>query len=228
MAKGQIAIIPARGGSKRLPRKNILQLNDHPMIGYPIRAALNSNLFDEVIVSTEDEEIKEIAASYGATVISRPHELAKDRSTVVEVCTHILSLNEYKAVDFFCCIYATAAFLKSIDLFKARKHMDEEPVVDYVMGVSTYNYPPVQALRENEGYLTYMWPEFCDKQSQEYPKLVVSNGTFYWARTDYFREDKSFYGRRMKGYQLSAVDIDTLNDYEHAKNVAVERMLKIE
>lgn len=228
MVKGQIAVIPARGGSKRLPRKNILPLNANPLIGYPIRAALSSNLFDDVIVSTEDEEISEIAASFGATVITRPSKLAQDRSTVVEVCTHILGLNEYKAVDRFCCIYATAAFLKSIDLSRSRDLMEEEPAADYVMGVSTYNYPPVQALREDEGYLTYMWPEFRGKQSQEYPALVVSNGTLYWARANCFQKEQSFYGRRLKGYLLSAVDIDTLSDYEHAKKVAAERMLKIE
>lgn len=227
MQTGRIAIIPARGGSKRLPRKNILPVNGHPVIAYPIRAAKNSGLFDDVVVSTEDDEIAEIGASQGATIIARPDELARDQSTVVEVCSQVLNLPEYRGMERFCCIYATALFVTAQDISNALEVMDDEPAADYVMGVSEYNYPPVQALKQNGGYLQYMWPEYRGKQSQEYPELVVSNGTIYWANRNAFMEEQSFYGRRLKGYRLPAVDIDTPADYKEAKRIAEERGLAL-
>lgn len=226
MSRRQIAIIPARGGSKRLPRKNILPINGEPIITYPIRVALRSGLFDDVAVSTEDQEISDIAAKYGATVLDRPYELARDHSTVVEVCTHALNLPEYRDAERFCCLYATAVFLSVEDLCNARELMDQEPVADYVMGVSTYNYPPLKALRSKNGYLKSMWPEYQKKKSQELPELVVSNGTLYWALSKAFLEDRTFYGHRLKGYRLTAVDIDTPADYEKAGRLAEELMVK--
>lgn len=221
----QIAIIPARGSSKRLPRKNILPINGQPMISYPIRAAKESGLFDEIIVSTEDEEIAKIAKSYDVTVSIRPDSLAQDRSTVNQVCDELLSRDEYQDVESFCCIYATAIFLTVEDLVNANKLLTIKPSVDYVMGVSEYNYHPVQAMIEIDGYLTSMWPKYNSMQSQFYPHLVASNGTMYWARKDKFLKDKTFYGERLVSYKLldsHTVDIDTIDDYEHAKKIAIE------
>lgn len=220
----QIAIIPARGGSKRLPRKNILPINGRPIIGYPIRTALESGLFDDVIVSTEDEEIARIAESFGVTIIKRPQSLATDASSVVEVCTHVLGLPEYLEVQNFCCIYATAVFLEPCQLVVARKNLDDVDI-DYVMGVSHYDYHPVQALRHEGHYLVSMWPEYQKKKSQEYPELVVSNGTFYWARTKQFLLDQTFYGKRLVGYVLASVDIDTIEDYNNAQEIAQRKNL---
>lgn len=216
----QIAIIPARGGSKRLPRKNILPINGQPMITYPIAAALQSRLFDEVIVSTEDSEIAEVAVQAGASVIERPVALAQDRSTVVQVCSHILSLPQYQDVDNFCCIYATAILLKVKNLKESRALLSSE--VDFVMGVTQYNYHPVQALCDQEGYLSFMWPSYKGLQSQFYPELVVDTGTLYWAKTVEFLKVQSFYGPRLKGYAFNndeTVDINTLIDYERAKSL---------
>lgn len=218
-----IAIIPARGGSKRLPRKNILPINGKPMISYPILAAINSGLFDEVVVSTEDKEISTIAASFGATVSKRFETLAQDRSTVVQVCEDVLEKDDYKTVESFCCIYATAIFITPEDIINSFKLITNKPPVDYVMGISGFNYHPVQALNEVGGYLQSMWPEYNDKQSQFYPHLVVSNGTLYWAKRTAFMRDKTFYGERLVGYQLDSdhtVDIDTPEDYESAKMLA--------
>lgn len=226
MSRQQIAIIPARGGSKRLPRKNILPINGEPMIAYPIRSALRSGLFDEVVVSTEDQEIGEIAMSCSATVLDRPDELAADHSTVVEVCTHVMNLPEYQGVGRFCCLYATAVFLAAEDICRARELMDQESVADYVMGVSTYNYSPLKALRSENGYLKSMWPEFQERKSQEFPELVVSNGTLYWAVTNAFLKDRTFYGQRLKGYQLTTVDIDIPTDYEKVRQLIEKRGVK--
>lgn len=226
MAKN-IAIIPARGGSKRLLRKNILPINGKPMISYPILTAIKSGLFDEVIVSTEDKEISLIAESFGAIVSKRPESLAQDRSTVVQVCEDILEKDEYKTVESFCCIYATAIFITPEDIINSFKLLTTKPPADYVMGVSGFNYHPVQGLKEMDGYLQSMWPEYNDKQSQFYPHLVVSNGTLYWAKRTAFLRDKTFYGERLVGYQLDSdhtVDIDTPEDYENAKKLSKDKL----
>jgi len=195
------------------------------MIAYPIQAALNSGLFDEVIVSTEDQEIAKIAEAFGATIHHRPESLASDRTTVVEVCTDVLELDKYELVENFCCIYATAIFITSEDMINSSRKIIEKSTVDYVMGVSEYNYHPVQALKEVDGYLQSMWIEYSGKQSQFYPHLVVSNGTLYWAKSDAFLRDKTFYGERLMGYQLKGNhDIDTAEDYEIAKILAKSRL----
>lgn len=212
---GKIAIIPARGGSKRLPRKNVLAVNGQPMLSYPVRVALDCGLFDEIVVSTEDDEIAEAAREAGASVLPRPLSLALDTSTVAQVCLHVL---EYHPVQEFCCIYATAALLRPDTLRNAYALLDAPPAADYVLGVSDYNYPPVQALKEDEnGFLSYMWPEFRGRQSQMYPKLRVSNGTFVWARTEPFLREQIFYGPRLKGYSVppdQVSDIDGPEDYQ--------------
>jgi len=223
----KIAIIPARGGSKRLPRKNILPINGHPMIAYPITVAIRSGLFDDVVVSTEDEEIASLAIEYGATAVVRPTSLAQDRSTVVEVCSHLLSLQQYKKTQSFCCLYATAIFVSVSDLIESNNILMESIVTDYVMGVAHYNYHPVQALKLADGYLRSMWPEYNSKQSQFYPELVVSNGTLYWAKVEQFEKDRLFYGEYLKGYVTRSVDIDTLSDYHEAQAMADNMKLSL-
>jgi len=220
--KKTIAIIPARGGSKRLPRKNILPVNGHPMIAYPIRIAIECGLFDDVVVSTEDEEIVEIAIKYGANIIERPVEIAQDSSTVVEVCEHVLAQSQYSDVGLFCCLYSTAVFVTESDLRESSALFNKDPDVDYIMGVSHYNYHPVQALKNKNGYLQYMWPEYKRQQSKFYPELLVCNGTLCWARVNQFKNDKTFYGKKLKGYIFESIDIDTKQDYENALKYAKE------
>ena len=201
MNKMAVAIIPARGGSKRLPRKNVLPILGKPILSYPIKAALESKLFDSIIVSTEDEEIAKHAQLFGARVIERPVELAGDRATVVEVCLHVLEVleNENRYPNLFCCIYATALFINPNDLRESFRLLNTEPASDFVMGVSEYNLYPVQALIENDSYLEPMWPEYHAAQGQIQPRLVASNGTLYWARVSTFQDVRSFYGERLKG-----------------------------
>lgn len=209
-----VAIIPARGGSKRLPRKNVLELLGKPMLAYAIDIARDSQLFDNIYVSTEDEEIARIAKKYGAIVIDRPNEISKDRSTVDEVCLNVLGA--LPEVEKFCCIYATSVLTRPDSVIAAYKLLNEEPKADFVMGVSEYEYPPVQALKgDGQGFLSYMWPEWRSVQSQFHPELVVSNGSFYWARRDAFLLHKTFYGKRLRGLKMSGdecCDINTAND----------------
>lgn len=212
-------MIPARGGSKRLPRKNILEVGGLPMLAYPIRAAQDSGLFDDIFVSTEDAEIAEVARNYGAEIIQRPPELAEDRSTVAQVCLHLLEV--YPEIERLCCLYATAILLRPDSITAAHVLLDSAPVADFVMGISEYEHSPVQALQaDTQGYLSYMWPEWRGVQSQRQPYLVVSNGSLYWARAQALKAEKTFYGRRLKGYPLppeQVSDIDTPVDLERIR-----------
>lgn len=218
-----VALIPARGGSKRLPRKNVLPVAGNPMIAYPIRTALESGLFEHVVVSTEDVEIARVAREYGAEVHDRSLELAGDEVGVDGVCTNFLSEWVGQSPDAFCCIYATAIFVEASDLVKSMAVLEGDDQPGFVMGVSEYPYHPVQALTEKNGFLEMQWPEWAGKQSQEYPRYVVSNGTLYWAKWEAFLRTGTFYGEGLKGYLMPrarAVDIDTPEDYEEA----LERM----
>lgn len=222
---GCVAIIPARGGSKRLPRKNILPINGLPTIAYPIQAALESGLFNDVIVSTEDAEIAEVAQKHGASILERPESLAQDASTVKQVCTHTLEVLEDngKLPDSFCCIYATAVFITSDDLIDSAKTLNAKPWPDFVMGVSDYNLQVMQAMHADNGYLTPRFPDEIHKQSQLQPDYVASCGMFYWAKTTAFLETQSFYGEKLCGHfipRLRACDLDTPEDYELAQVIA--------
>jgi len=216
----RIAIIPARGGSKRLPRKNILPLAEKPLLAHVILTCLDTQLFDQVIVSSEDQEIIDIAKEYGAQIHNRNLTLASDHATVNEVCESVLS--DYGIQDenhYFCMVYATAALItadtirRSFSLF--------EKGINYIMGVSNYNYSPVQALTADDcGFLSYQWPEFKGVKSQEYPKLQVCNGSFYWARSSSFVKDKNIYSSGLIGYLMNdneVCDVDVEGDYLNLK-----------
>lgn len=221
-----IAIIPARGGSKRLPRKNILPLLGRPMLSYPIKTALKTKMFDQVIVSTEDVEIKEKAKEAGAVVMDRPEHLAGDRVGVVDVCIDVLEqyTKDDSLPDFFCCIYATAVFILERDIRQSFQIFKDDPKTDVVMGVSGFNLQPMQALKEDdEGCLNHQWPEFTGVQSQFHPELKASNGTLYWTRTQPFLNQKTFYPKALRGFDIPwirALDIDTPEDYENVRQFA--------
>ena len=210
-----IAIIPARGNSKRLPRKNILPWKGTPLIGHSIKNAIASNVFSEVIVSSEDNEILSYAKECGAKPIKRNDKLSKDTSTVVEVCKDIIT--DFDHSKYFCCIYATAVKLTAKTIQNSFTEFNKMPNCDFLMGVSLYNYPPQQALIKNEfGNLIFMNPEFKGVQSQQFKDCFVSNGTFYWANTKSFLKEKSFYGASLQPFVVSekeVTDINTEEDY---------------
>jgi len=216
-----IAIIPARGGSKRLPRKNILPLCGEPMLKYPIATAQESKIFDDIIVSTEDSEIKEIAEKTGVSVMTRSSELATDESTVDQVCLDILKQlqTQNKLPDFFCAIYPTAIFIEAHDLIESAKIITQTQEHDVIMGVSGYPIHPYKALQNENGTLKPVFPKQNDQKSQTYPHWVASNGTFYWARNSHFLKNPTFFPDRLTGHEISfdkGIDIDTPEDYEQA------------
>lgn len=211
----RVAIIPARGGSKRLPRKNILDIGGKPMLSYPIDVAKQSGLFDEVIVSTEDAEIKEIASAAGANVMDRSEDLATDQSTADQVCIDVLKQLENKP-DLFCMIYPTAIFIQADDLVRSEQQIKDG---DVVMAVSSYPIHPYKALENKDGFLKPVYPVENDQKSQTYPNWVASNGTFYWAHTDKFLNNPTFFPDALVGYELPfnrGLDIDEPEDYERA------------
>lgn len=211
----QVAIIPARGGSKRLPRKNILPLGGIPLLQRVVKTCLDSGAFSKVIVSTEDSEIALLAEKAGATIHHRDGALAQDRSTVVEVCLDVLDVED---CDAFCCVYATSALLKQDTLKASSDCFNGCPEASVLMGVSSFNYSPVQALNvDDSGFAEMLYPDFMKIQSQFHPKTRVSNGTFYWARKPSFLKEKSFYSERLKVFDVpesEVCDLDTPADLE--------------
>ena len=220
-----LAIIPARGGSKRLPRKNIVLVDGRPVIAYPIAAALNSGLFYSVVVSTEDDEIAEVSRHAGAVVIARPAALATDEAHEFGACLHVLDrlAEEHADPVAFCIIYPTAAFILPDDLIQSAAMLDSPPEADVVMAVVEYPIHPYKALKTSQdGYLEMLFPVEAKQRSQFYPKMVGSCGAFYWMRVSHFRRDQNYYPSRLVGYQLApdrVIDIDTPADLAWAQKL---------
>lgn len=215
-----IAIIPARGGSKRIPRKNIVDMNGKPMIAYPIAATLESGIFSDVIVSTEDAEIKEIALSCGAKVSDRPAALATDQAFEINVYEQVLNELPQRPAHF-CAVYPTSILLTAGTFRDSYAALTADPQTDVLMGVSHYPIHPFKALQTGtDGYLHMIHPKECLQASQTFPEYVASNGTLYWFRTDAYFEYKSYYPPRLKPFVLSqtmAVDIDVPDDLSFAR-----------
>lgn len=217
----KFAIVPAKSRSTRLPSKNIKKLAGIPMVVRVIQTLRMSDLFDEVWVSTDSEEISQLCKAEGAKVVQRPNSLIEDTSTINDVCKHWLdSLIEQPSV--FCCTYATSVFLQPDDYINAFKKLDHN--IDGVMGVSRYNYPPVQAMTKNsQGYLRMLLPEYEKIQSQKHPDCVVSNGSQYWVRTSAYLKEKTFYLKKLAPYltnEDNILDINTLEDFREAERRA--------
>ncbi len=224
-----LAIIPARGGSKRLPRKNIALVDGQPVIAYPISSALKSGLFYSIVVSTEDDEIAEISRRAGATVIARPAALATDEAHEFAACAHVLDKLAEENADpvAFCIIYPTAVFILPDDLIQSASMLDGPPEADVVMAVGDYPIHPYKALKASQnGYLEMLFPVEAKQRSQFYPKVVGSCGAFYWMRIAHFRKDQNYYPRRLVGYRLApdrAIDIDTPADLAWAERLMRSR-----
>jgi N-acylneuraminate cytidylyltransferase len=214
-----VAVIPARGGSKRLPRKNIAEAAGRPMIAWPVEAALDSGIFSEVIVSTDDAEIAAISAKAGARVIERPADLATDTAHETLVYRHVLDTLGTEAPDHFCALYPTALLITKDDLRES--FVQFETGADVVMAVSEYPIHPYKALKQrDDGFYGMVYPVDCKMRSQTYPHYVASNGTFYWFRTRAFLDSQTYYPDRLAVHILPgtrAVDIDTAADLEIAR-----------
>ena len=219
----KIAIIPARGNSKRLPNKNMVEFLGAPMITYPIISALKSNLFDDIIVSTEDEKVEYIADNVGAHVIKRPKHLSDDKTHELSAVKHVLRMIENNPV-WICIIYPTAVMIESNDLINSYQLIENASDIEAVMCVTEYQIHPFKALFENDsGYLAMAFPEECKKRSQDYSKAYASNGTFYWLRTEKLDNNLTYYQNRLKAYKVpyyKGIDIDNHEDLKWAEFIA--------
>ncbi|NDK55514.1 pseudaminic acid cytidylyltransferase [Pontibacter fetidus] len=217
-----IAIIPARGGSKRIPRKNISNFLGKPIIAYSIELALKSGLFAEVMVSTDDEEIATIARQYGAKVpFMRSEATADDFATTAAVLEEVL--NNYKTegetFDFGCCIYPTAPLLKISTITEGFKLLTTNQF-DTVFPVQKYSYPIWRSLKLQDGKAKLNWPENLNSRSQDLPSAFHDAGQFYWFRVDKFMSQKALFTENSGAVtleELEVQDIDNLTDWKLAE-----------
>ena len=218
-----IAIIPARGGSKRIPKKNIKSFLGKPIIAYSIEVALKSKLFDEVMVSTDDEEIAEVAMKYGAIVpFMRSDQNANDFAGTVDVLLEVL--DSYKKVNqifhFGCCIYATAPFVTADNLKESYDKLINKNL-DSVFPVLPYSFPIQRALKINHSDKIKMFqPEHLLSRSQDLESSYHDAGQFYWFNTENLLTKKKLWTNNASGIVLSemeAHDIDTMEDWEIAE-----------
>lgn len=206
-----ICIIPARGGSKRLPRKNILRISGRPLFYYPATAAIKSGIFEGVYISTEDAEISKLAELEEFKVIPRKADLASDTATVADVCLDFLKSLPIPP-DYFACIYPTAVFLTAEHIINASKLLENN---DFVMGVSKFPIHPWKAIDINSNPL---FPEKIHKQLNDAPVYYGSNGTVYMAKTEVFFETRTFLSKPAL-IETPSVDIDTMEDFLNAKRI---------
>jgi len=225
-----ICVVPARGGSKRIPRKNIKVFNGKPIIAYSIEAALESNCFDQVIVSTDDNEIAEVAKKYGAKVpFIRPAELSNDYAGTISVIKHTIEWleNHGNAIDNVCCLYATAPFIQSQTIFEAFQQLQESKA-DYCFSVTSFVFPIQRSIRITQGGKVDMfYPENFDARSQDLEEAYHDAGQFYWGKAQAFKDELPIFSETASPYILPRYlvqDIDTIEDWIMAE--AMHRVLQ--
>ncbi|WP_373056140.1 pseudaminic acid cytidylyltransferase [Zunongwangia sp. H14] len=217
-----ICIIPARGGSKRIPRKNIKEFLGKPIIAYSIEAALNSGLFEEVMVSTEDKEIAEIAKKHGARVpFLRSSKNADDYATTIDVLKEVVQQYEENGKIFnnICCIYPTAPFTTEKLLKEAFQQLEEENR-DAVFPVIPFSYPIQRALKIQNRKVSFFYPQFENTRSQDLEKSFHDAGQFYFFKKAEFLKNNTIFTKNTGGVVISdleAQDIDNISDWKIAE-----------
>ncbi len=213
-----LAIIPARGGSKRIPRKNIKDFLGKPIIAYSIEVALKSGLFDEVMVSTDDKEIAEIAIQYGAKVpFMRSVEKSNDYATLSDVIKEVINQYEMHKVYFkhICCILPTAALITD-NLLKNSYKLLLEKNADAIYSVVKFSYPIQRGLKfSKNGVIEYIYPEYRYSRSQDLDQAYHDSGMFYWIKPDTVFQTQNKYGFELS--ELQCQDIDSETDWSMAE-----------
>ncbi|GGO85139.1 pseudaminic acid cytidylyltransferase [Marinobacterium nitratireducens] len=219
----KVAIIPARGGSKRIPRKNIKEFCGKPMISWSIVTALDSGCFDRVVVSTDDEEIARVARTYGAEVpFMRPASLSDDHTATIPVIKHAIEwlARHQKMPEQVCCIYATAPFIRAEDLQRGLQQLNSTGAA-YAFTVTSYAFPIQRAFRisADEG-IEMFYPEYFETRSQDLEEAWHDAGQFYWGRADAWIDEKMIFEPEstpiiLPRYRVQ--DIDTLEDWRCAE-----------
>ena len=219
----KVAIIPARGGSKRIPGKNIKQFAGKPIIGWAINAATESGLFDRIIVSTDDSDIAEVAVEYGAEVpFLRPSELSDDHAGIIEVVQHAIGWmrKEHIPVEYVCCILATAPFLRADALSLAFEKLIESKA-SYAFSVTAYPFPIQRAIRiDSTGRVEALSPENITVRSQDLEEVYHDAGQFYWGTREAFEQGEVIFSNCSVPIKLPRYlvqDIDTFEDWKLAE-----------
>ncbi len=219
----KLCVIPARGGSKRIPRKNIKAFLGKPIIAYSIETALESGCFDKVIVSTDDEDIANIARHYGAEVpFVRPKALSNDFAGTLPVIKQAIEWIEAdgEQVDWVCCLYATAPFVQTKQL-KAAFEQLQQTQADYCFTVTTFGTPIQRAFRVTEQQRLEMFhPENFHKRSQDLEEAFHDAGQFYWGHPEAFKQERVIYSKCSSPYRLPRYlvqDLDTEEDWIRAE-----------
>lgn len=219
----KICIIPARGGSKRIPRKNIKLFCGKPMIAWSIEAALQSKCFEQVVVSTDDTEIAEVARQHGALVpFIRPAALSDDYTGTTAVVAHAIDwfAAQGQLPDPVCCLYATAPFVSADDLHRGLSALTEASC-DYAFSVTSYAFPIQRAIRlTDKGSVEMFNPEHFNTRSQDLEEAFHDAGQFYWGRAEAWRQDRMIFAPESIPVLLPrhrVQDIDTPEDWVRAE-----------
>jgi pseudaminic acid cytidylyltransferase len=217
-----LAIITARGGSKRIPRKNIKNFLGQPIINYSIISAIDSECFDEVMVSTDDLEISEVAKAAGAKIpFFRSPNSSNDFATTVEVIMEVLA--EYKKLgvefEYFCCIYPTAPFITA-DKLKNAYNMLISSGAKSIVPVVRFGFPIQRSFKIEDDRLKMNWPEHMSSRSQDLPPAYHDSGQFYFIKTEDFLRDEKLFTDFTLPYEMpesEVQDIDNLEDWKVAE-----------
>lgn len=219
----KIAVIPARGGSKRIPNKNIRLFCGRPMMAWSIEAAKNCGLFDRIIVSTDSEEIAKTASECDAEVpFMRPKKLSDDYTGTNAVAKHCLEwlLSQGEHIDYACCIYATAPFLQTEYLKKGFELLKESGSA-FTFSATSFSFPIQRAIRiKPDGHVEPMFPEHIKKRSQDLEETYHDAGQFYWGHAASFLKDIPLFSSNSRPVIIPRYlvqDIDTLEDWEKAE-----------
>jgi N-acylneuraminate cytidylyltransferase len=216
-----VAIIPARGGSKRIPRKNIKPFCGKPALGWPISVAQESGLFDKIVVSTDDPEIAQIAQQLGATVpFMRAAELSDDFTNTTDVIRDTVARMSLSPQVPVCCIYPTALFLDQADLCSGQEKL--QAGAKWVFTVGQYPTPIDRAYRRDGQSLVPRAPEMMSKRSQDLAPAYFDAGQFYWAKAQTWLDPKAHVWDGADGVELPldrAIDIDTPADWDRAEQL---------
>lgn len=219
----RIAVIPARGGSKRIPRKNIKPFLGRPILSYAVQAALESQLFDRVICSTDDAEIAQVAADTGAQVpFMRPADIADDHAITADVIAHAINFvqaNESQ-VDSVCCLYATAAFVTAQQLQEAFLLFQQQQC-DFVFSATAFDFPIQRAIYLTaQGRVEMFYPEYALTRSQDLTPAFHDAGQFYWGTSTAWLEKRRIFSPDSAAFIVPShevQDIDTLDDWRRAE-----------
>jgi len=212
-----VAIIPARGNSKRLPRKNIIPLCGKPIIAYTIDACIKSGVFTDIIVSTEDQEIAEVSMECGATIHKRDPSLSTDQARIRDVCIAIIdeSSKNNEPIDLFCVLQATSALRTKEDIVDSYNEFNNG--YDFLLSVTDYFFYPHAAMhKDKDGDFEPFFRELSLKKGQEVPELLAKNGAINWCKVGAFLKTKELVGPNAGLYKMPkfrSIDIDTKDDF---------------